>query len=118
MKKMNGFDEEDRQLSAVLRQWRGRAPGLGFEDAVWRRLAVHPAPASARWAGWLPLGSWLGLEPAHAAAMAAMVGILTGLGTDALMAQPRADPLASVAPALNGQTLAGAYLAMASGVAR
>ncbi|MBU4460003.1 MAG: hypothetical protein KJ579_05505 [Verrucomicrobia bacterium] len=118
MKTMNGFDEEDRRLSAVLRQWRGRAPGPGFEDAVWRRLAVHPEPASARWPGWLSLGNWLGLEPAHVAAMAAMVCILTGLGTDALMARPRADPLASVAPALNGQTLAGAYLAMASGAAR
>lgn len=118
MKAADRFDEEDRRLSEALRRWQGRGPGSGFEANVWRRLAVRPEPVFARWAAWLSFGNWAGLEPARAAAVAATVGILAGLGTGASMAPPRVDPLAAVASVLNGRTLAGAYLAMASGAAR
>ena len=118
MKTTNRLDEEDRRLSDVLRQWRGPEPGPGFEADVWRRLAVHSEVSSGpTWPG-LSWSGWLDFQPARAAAAAILVGILAGLGSAAFLSPPEADPWASLAPALNGQSLAGAYLAMASGGAR
>ena len=109
------MNEQDRKLKERLQAWRGLEPRADFEAAVWRRVAAAPV-AGLEW--FEALHQWFGLRPALASAAALLLAVAVGLGSTLALAQPQRDLLTISTPALHGQTLASAYLTMASGAAR
>jgi anti-sigma-K factor RskA len=104
----------DERLSALLQQWKSVEPQADFEAAVWRRIRADRAADRDRrrfgetWREWLdPLPAWV-----NVAAVAA--GIVVGVGM-AFSAQPSHVGRQTNDPLLHSQTLAGSYLAMATG---
>ena len=97
---------EDRELREWLRQSRAKPPlPPGFEDGVWRRLAVQDRPAAGpAFPAWLDgMVEWL-LRPRLALAgitALVMTGALWGTvdGLNAAKLQARARYLSAVAPA-------------------
>jgi len=102
---------EDR-LNAVLGEWRGVKPPANFEAAVWGR--IRAVSASESFGGWLAriLGDAILPPSAWATSMAAALAILIGV-LWAGQGRHQADE-----PLLHSRTLAGAYLAMATGGTR
>ena len=107
--------DQDRLLRQRLREWPGLEPRPDFEAAVWRRVAAPAAPAFNGFEAWQ---AWIGVRPAWAGAAAALIAVAVGIASTAMLPQPPRGTLALPTPSLQGQTLAGAYLAMASGDAR
>jgi hypothetical protein len=104
----------DERLSTLLHEWKGIEPRADFEAAVWRRIRADQAADRGRrrileaWREWLdPLPAWVNVA---AAAAGIVVGIGMGLSTPAAPGGRQADE-----PLLHSQTLAGSYLAMATG---
>ena len=104
----------DERLSVLLQQWKSVEPQADFEAAVWHRIRADRAVdrGSRRfvetWREWLaPLPAWVNVA---AAAAGIVVGIGMGFSTPAAPGGRQADE-----PLLHSQTLAGSYLAMATG---
>lgn len=106
------MNEHDEKLKERLRGWRGIEPRADFEAEVWRRVAVVPA-ASLEW--FEALRQWFGVQPALATIAALLLAIAIGLGSIAALSQSQQLSLSINTPTLQGQTLAGTYLAMTSG---
>ncbi len=103
----------DERLSALLQQWKSVEPQANFEAAVWRRIRADQVVDRGSWRfvetwrEWLaPLPAWVNV----AAAAGIVVGVGMGLSTPAAPGGRQADE-----PLLHSQTLAGSYLAMATG---
>lgn len=99
------------RLKALLQQWRGIEPSATFEAAVWRHIRAAAVEGQQVPRLWSIARTWLSAESAWVPAMAA-AGLL--LGVALALAMPQARPYYA-APLVNSQTLAGAYLGMASG---
>lgn len=107
---------EDR-LEAVLREWKELHPPANFEAMVWRRIRTVPVsePLWIRFAG--SLRDALLFQPAQVTAVAASLAILVGVWVG-LRAPAGTDRHLAEEPLLHSRTLAGSYLAMATGVNR
>jgi hypothetical protein len=104
----------DERLSVLLQQWNSVEPKANFESAVWQRIrATRSADRGRRrileaWReGIVPLPAWVNVA---AAAAGIVVGVGMGFSTPAAPGGRQADE-----PLLHSQTLAGSYLAMATG---
>jgi hypothetical protein len=106
------MNEQDEELNARLRAWRGIEPRADFEAEVWRRVAAAPA-AGVDW--FLALREWFGVRPALASAVALLLAVAVGLGSTFALSQPARAGLAIGTPSLHGSTLAATYLAMTTG---
>jgi hypothetical protein len=107
------MNEHDEKLKERMQAWRGVEPRADFEAEVWRRVAAAPA-AGLEWFEALRL--WFGVRPALANVAAALLAIAIGVGSTAALSQPPQAALVINTPSLQGQTLAGSYLAMTTGV--
>jgi hypothetical protein len=101
-------------LGALLQQWKSVEPQADFEAAVWRRIrADRVADRGGRrfvetWREWLdPLPAWVNVA-------AAAAGIVVGVGMG-FSAQPAHGGRQADEPLLHSYTLAGSYLAIATG---
>ena len=107
----------DKRLTALLREWKTVEPEPAFEAAVWRRIRAQSAPPS-RHTALSNLRAWLELRPVWANAIAAAAGILAGVGL-AFFAPASGGERRTGDPLLHSETtLAGSYIAMATGEAR
>ncbi|MCX7010891.1 MAG: hypothetical protein NTY53_27235 [Kiritimatiellaeota bacterium] len=109
------MNEHDEKLKERLRAWRGIEPRADFEAEVWRRVAATPT-VGLDW--FLALREWFGVRPALASVAALLLAIAVGIGSLTMLSQPQHTLLVINTPTLQGQTLAGTYLAMTSGGTR
>lgn len=108
----------DKRLSALLRQWESVEPQTDFEAAVWQRIRADRVTDQGRRSMLETWREWLAPLPAWANVAAAAAGIVAGVGLG-LSAQPAAHGGRQAdEPLLHSQTLAGSYLAMATGRTR
>ena len=109
------MNEHDEKLKERLQTWRGIEPRADFAVEVWRRVTAAPA-VGLDW--FETLHEWFGVQPVLANAAAALIAVAIGIGSTFALAQSQRDLLTISTPTLKGQTLAGTYLAMASGGTR
>jgi hypothetical protein len=107
----NTEEANSRRLGAVMAAWKSPEPSAGFEASVWKRIRAGSVPVT-RVERFRLLS-----HPAWAAALAASVAILLGVGARVVMPAAHASRHAPE-PLFESQTLAGAYLALAGGSAR
>ncbi len=104
-----GPDKANDRLRNLLQKWEAVEPAPGFESAVWQKIRAAPAEAPRR--------IRFELRPAWMNVAAAAAGVLLGVGlaffTDATPGERHTNE-----PLLQARTLAGSYLAMATGGAR
>lgn len=126
--KHNLAQPDDARLKAVLQQWPGLEPRADFAARVWQGIHAPRAAEARANPLWTIIRAWLtrlgealrrslAAEPAWVYAMAATAGIMVGVSMALSAPPPRAVPY-SAAPLFHSQTLAGAYLTMASGGSR
>lgn len=114
--KSGQMPEADERLMALLRQWKGVEPTCDFEAAVWRKIQsvtatdVCQGSRIERFRGWMPM------RPAWATAAAAAAALIVGAGIGFL--SPRPLPAHPTHPLLQSQTMAGAYVHVATGGSR
>lgn len=106
------MSEHDEKLKERMQAWRSLEPRADFEAEVWRRVAAAQE-AGVEWFEALRL--WFGVRPALANIAAAFVAIAIGVGSTAALSQQPQAALVINTPSLQGQTLAGSYLAMTTG---
>lgn len=107
----------DAHLSTLLRQWKGVEPSADFETAVWRRIRTASAsePRSLSIIGFVR--DWILSHPALASVAAAAAAIVVG-GLAGISVPMTQESHQAAEPLLHTQTLAGSYLAMATGGSR
>jgi hypothetical protein len=112
-----GQDARDAHLSTLLREWKGVEPPADFEAAVWRRIRTASAlePRGLSLIGFVR--DWILPHPAWASVVAAAAAIVVG-GWAGISTPMAREDRQDAEPLLHAQTLAGSYLAMASGGSR
>ena len=101
------MNKENDPLKRVISTWRDIEPRQGFEDAVWRRIESRPEEAFSPLRALVEL---LTARPAWAACAGALAGVILSL---ALLGTPSAH--SEQFALLDGDSLAGSYIHLASG---
>ncbi|MEI6165622.1 MAG: hypothetical protein WCS52_00355 [bacterium] len=96
---------KDDNLTTLLQEWQGINTGVTFETEVWSKIHRTSQPTTREWA--TPSLSWIN-------AMAAAAGLVLGIGL-AFNVPSTPDRNHAETSLLHAQTLAGSYLAMATG---
>lgn len=107
----------DDRLSALLQEWKGIEPRANFETAVWRRIRTVSVLESQGQSLVDILRDCILPHPVWVNALAAMAAIMVGVLAGFSVPSAR-DGRQTAEPLLHSQTLAGSYLAMASGDTR
>lgn len=109
--------EGDELLSRVLQTWRGIEPRDNFEAVVWRRIRTASVSEKRFVPAAIDVRAWFVPRPVWLSAAAAVAGLVFGVGL-AFSTSGGRDGRQTADPLLQAQTLAGSYLAMATGGAR